>query len=156
MFGWRGCKGYVGGFVIVFFFQAEDGIRVLVRSRGLGDVYKRQGLIIAAVLLSTLFFKQTTSAYYPWQRNVLFGRGIQNSSVPILKGKILTKEYNSFYEEVFDVIKPYKKCCYIVNYTRDVVAFVMNDLPRVQISPCLLYTSPSPRDRTRSRMPSSA
>ena len=28
-----------GGF---FFFQAEDGIRDLVRSRGLGDVYKRQ------------------------------------------------------------------------------------------------------------------
>jgi len=26
----------------VFFFQAEDGIRGLVRSRGLGDVYKRQ------------------------------------------------------------------------------------------------------------------
>ena len=28
--------------VVVFFFQAEDGIRDLVRSRGLGDVYKRQ------------------------------------------------------------------------------------------------------------------
>ena len=28
-----------------FFFQAEDGIRDLVRSRGLGDVYKRQGLL---------------------------------------------------------------------------------------------------------------
>ena len=28
--------------LIVFFFQAEDGIRDLVRSRGLGDVYKRQ------------------------------------------------------------------------------------------------------------------
>ena len=28
----------------VFFFQAEDGIRDLVRSRGLGDVYKRQTL----------------------------------------------------------------------------------------------------------------
>ena len=28
--------------VDVFFFQAEDGIRDLVRSRGLGDVYKRQ------------------------------------------------------------------------------------------------------------------
>ena len=27
---------------MVFFFQAEDGIRDLVRSRGLGDVYKRQ------------------------------------------------------------------------------------------------------------------
>ena len=32
-------------FVRVFFFlQAEDGIRDLVRSRGLGDVYKRQVL----------------------------------------------------------------------------------------------------------------
>ena len=29
---------------MVFFFQAEDGIRDLVRSRGLGDVYKRQVL----------------------------------------------------------------------------------------------------------------
>ena len=38
----------VGGGIVandslgVFFFQAEDGIRDLVRSRGLGDVYKRQ------------------------------------------------------------------------------------------------------------------
>ena len=29
-------------FVGFCFFQAEDGIRDLVRSRGLGDVYKRQ------------------------------------------------------------------------------------------------------------------
>ena len=29
-------------FFLFLFFQAEDGIRVLVRSRGLGDVYKRQ------------------------------------------------------------------------------------------------------------------
>ena len=38
-------RGYVvmcGGLELVFFFQAEDGIRDLVRSRGLGDVYKRQ------------------------------------------------------------------------------------------------------------------
>ena len=31
-------------FDVSFFFQAEDGIRDLVRSRGLGDVYKRQDL----------------------------------------------------------------------------------------------------------------
>ena len=31
--------------IAVFSFQAEDGIRVLVRSRGLGDVYKRQGVV---------------------------------------------------------------------------------------------------------------
>ena len=35
---WLGCLFYK-----FFFFQAEDGIRYLVRSRGLGDVYKRQG-----------------------------------------------------------------------------------------------------------------
>ena len=32
-------------FLLCFFFQAEDGIRDLVRSRGLGDVYKRQDLV---------------------------------------------------------------------------------------------------------------
>ena len=31
---------------VFFFFQAEDGIRYLVRSRGLGDVYKRQLKIV--------------------------------------------------------------------------------------------------------------
>ena len=29
-----------------FFLQAEDGIRDLVRSRGLGDVYKRQLVVV--------------------------------------------------------------------------------------------------------------
>ena len=36
----------IGCMYCFFFFQAEDGIRDLVRSRGLGDVYKRQ--ILAA------------------------------------------------------------------------------------------------------------
>ena len=31
--------------MLFFFFQAEDGIRDLVRSRGLGDVYKRQEIV---------------------------------------------------------------------------------------------------------------
>ena len=38
---------------IVFYYQAEDGIRDLVRSRGLGDVYKRQGYDIANDELTT-------------------------------------------------------------------------------------------------------
>ena len=33
-----------------FFFQAEDGIRDLVRSRGLGDVYKRQAPTLTIVV----------------------------------------------------------------------------------------------------------
>ena len=32
----------LGAHSLICFFQAEDGIRDLVRSRGLGDVYKRQ------------------------------------------------------------------------------------------------------------------
>ena len=35
--------------ICVFFFQAEDGIRDLVRSRGLGDVYKRQAPYIISL-----------------------------------------------------------------------------------------------------------
>ena len=34
---------------MVLFFQAEDGMRYLVRSRGLGDVYKRQDRVSALV-----------------------------------------------------------------------------------------------------------
>ena len=38
------CRLWSYAVLSIFFFQAEDGIRYLVRSRGLGDVYKRQGL----------------------------------------------------------------------------------------------------------------
>ena len=34
---------------LVFFLQEEDGIRYRVRSRGLGDVYKRQALTCASL-----------------------------------------------------------------------------------------------------------
>ena len=37
-------------------------------------------------------------------------------------------------------------------YSLDLIGFGDSDQPGI----CLLYTSPSPRDRTRSRMPSSA
>eukprot|EP00658_Telonema_sp_P-2_P085184 TRINITY_DN9655_c0_g1_i3.p1 TRINITY_DN9655_c0_g1~~TRINITY_DN9655_c0_g1_i3.p1 ORF type:complete len:121 (-),score=41.01 TRINITY_DN9655_c0_g1_i3:177-539(-) len=33
-------------FIFFFFFQAEDGIRDAQESRGLGDVYKRQEIIL--------------------------------------------------------------------------------------------------------------
>ena len=41
----RFSSAYLHVFLVFFFFQAEDGIRDLVRSRGLGDVYKRQDYI---------------------------------------------------------------------------------------------------------------
>ncbi len=43
-------------FFCFFFFQAEDGIRDLVRSRGLGDVYKRQALMMKFAEMSAKYF----------------------------------------------------------------------------------------------------
>ena len=43
--------------MVFFYFQAEDCIRGLVRSRGLGDVYKRQdpGMIIINVFVDNVY-----------------------------------------------------------------------------------------------------
>ena len=63
---------------IFFFFQAEDGIRDLVRSRGLGDVYKRQVLKrVTALPVST------TSPANSKPRTVRFGpfRPVYNLSL---------------------------------------------------------------------------
>ena len=54
----------------VFFFQAEDGIRDLVRSRGLGDVYKRQvkdsfRLELAHALLARQLFPEAPLKWMP-------------------------------------------------------------------------------------------
>ena len=49
----------------LFLFQAEDGIRDLVRSRGLGDVYKRQlpnGYQADLVIATLVRWVQTTPA----------------------------------------------------------------------------------------------
>ena len=82
-----------------------------------------------------MFFSKTTSSYYPWRNDILFQNGVINKNIPIFKGKLLTKEYNDFYQGVFDAIEPYKKSYYILNYTSDTVALSINDLPRVQIVP---------------------
>ena len=110
------------GLLSVFFFQAEDGIRDLVRSRGLGDVYKRQaygsvvGIIEGQTPGKTILLDAHTdtvgiSPGVPWVHDP-FGALIENDAI----------------------------------YGRGTA----------DMKGCLLYTSPSPRDRTRSRMPSSA
>ena len=57
--GWGG-----GG----LFFQAEDGIRDLVRSRGLGDVYKRQILpatsLVMITILTMKYFRPLTATSF--------------------------------------------------------------------------------------------
>ena len=56
----------------VFFFQAEDGIRDLVRSRGLGDVYKRQ--IPASAPLSAAASTMITGTPLPAIPEISFAR----------------------------------------------------------------------------------
>ena len=69
--------------VHVVFFQAEDGIRDLVRSRGLGDVYKRQvsDYTGAAALLDSLPKAQWLLADRgydaDWFRDALREKGIK-------------------------------------------------------------------------------
>ena len=64
----------------MFFFQAEDGIRYLVRSRGLGDVYKRQENITYRKLFYNL-------GGYAWGIGVL----LSLAGVFIILGKIVKK-----------------------------------------------------------------
>ena len=68
---------------IFLFFQAEDGIRDLVRSRGLGDVYKRQLFSIPVVIPIFLLIVTTTAStaasgqmmadnlYAPWAADMV-------------------------------------------------------------------------------------
>ena len=55
---------------VLFFFQAEDGIRDLVRSRGLGDVYKRQVQVFALAWILVLVERR---AVEPRQRMGILG-----------------------------------------------------------------------------------
>ena len=51
---------------LLFFFQAEDGIRDLVRSRGLGDVYKRQSITSVPFPKSPKFTPVSTISFTPF------------------------------------------------------------------------------------------
>ena len=56
---------------VLFFFQAEDGIRDLVRSRGLGDVYKRQ-VTQEPIPLWLLAFAEAGNVFESFQKTDIF------------------------------------------------------------------------------------
>ena len=59
--------------MVFFSFQAEDGIRDLVRSRGLGDVYKRQGVIGGIVTLHAGYYAAHHGFGAPFEAKVATG-----------------------------------------------------------------------------------
>ena len=75
---------------ISFFFQAEDGIRDLVRSRGLGDVYKRQGVPLT-----------TKQHYY----GVDMAYNLSRTLVASLLGEMSTLKDEKNYRVNFSIIK---------------------------------------------------
>ena len=58
------------------------------------------------------------------------------------------------WQQPFILITPTNKAAMVLNNRLEAVG--LPQLARTLHSTCLLYTSPSPRDRQRSRMPSSA
>ena len=146
-----------------FFFQAEDGIRDLVRSRGLGDVYKRQVLAFRQCIIAA-GSECVRLPGFPEDPRIIDSTGaLDLRSVPttmlVVGGGIIGLEMASVYSALGTKIS-------VVELTDSLMPGCDPDLVRplqrriakryAQIMTCLLYTSPSPRDRTRSRMPSSA
>ena len=125
--------------IVIFFFQAEDGIRDLVRSRGLGDVYKRQFIINAKLFKAIGGFDKD---YFAHQEEI------------DLCWRMKRAGYQILYEPRSEV---YHLGGGSLNYESPKKTYLnfRNNLTTI-FKNCLLYTSPSPRDRTRSRMPSSA
>ena len=59
----------------MFFLQAEDGIRDLVRSRGLGDVYKRQVLgLLSRGQQHGYDLKRQHDELFPAAKEIAFGQ----------------------------------------------------------------------------------
>ena len=86
----------------------------------------------------------STSAGYPWEYNFSFSN--------ILKEHLITYKPRNHVEMV-NLSMPALNSYAVLDIFKQLLSH-KPDL--VIIYTCLLYTSPSPRDRTRSRMPSSA
>ena len=141
-------------------FQAEDGIRALVRSRGLGDVYKRQLLMIVGLVGA---WRARRTGRGSWAALL----ALPALLVPVvalgLRGG-LKAQAGQLYEteSAYNYIQVIRQdgCNYLLlNEGQAYHSFYCDGgrVPAISVwSICLLYTSPSPRDRTRSRMPSSA
>ena len=77
--------------------------------------------------------------------------GYRKSSFNTKTNRIYTKRHN----EIIDALEVLLESG-VPNLTMSEIAKKLKISLRTLYEICLLYTSPSPRDRTRSRMPSSA
>ena len=175
--------------VCYVFYQAEDGIRDLVRSRGLGDVYKRQARANAeiaewaparAAMEEALRLDPQAPKSVPGLHGLCAsideGVGDLPAALHCLQQERFVKD--SLTSAGIAERMTRIQAMYAVR-AKDKAVEELHELNRaltLQLADkrtttrwalmacaglsvgmlCLLYTSPSPRDRTRSRMPSSA
>ena len=164
---------------VFFFFQAEDGIRDFCLSRGLGDVYKRQ---LKQAGAERVFLEyEHGDAVVKEQLSLLLEQAQPGDTIITLEVSRLARSTKQLCE-IIDTIGQKRLCLVIVgSITMDCrnghadpmteaflqMAGVFSQLELAMIRArvrsgmanaraCLLYTSPSPRDRQKSRMPSSA
>ena len=89
---------------VCFFFQAEDGIRDLVRSRGLGDVYKRQNPPTKYEQILKLVGEMLKQAHYsPQDINDDFSKKIFKKFITDLNA-----EKNIFLQSDIDALKKFE------------------------------------------------
>ena len=154
--------GLIQQYLQVFFFQAEDGIRDCLLSRGLGDVYKRQ-LNSCSEMPCFCLFRDMFGILNSCSEMPCFGLfrdqfGILNSCSEM--------PYFGLFRDQFGILNSCSEMPHFAQFRKFseffipapkclILAYFETCCSRFLIL-CLLYTSPSPRDKRQSRMPSSA
>ena len=104
---------------------------------------------------SETFKKACTQAYMKDKKNIQLP-GFRKGKAP---QAMIEKMYGegTFFEDALDIVYPTAVAEAFTEAGIEVVDAPYDlEIPVIGKDTCLLYTSPSPRDRTRSRMPSSA
>ena len=124
-------KQRLGAQVLDTFRREGSGRIRRVLGRDLGPQDSEDDTIEALIRMLELADPSPNKQYMPWLARTY------------IKGE-------TFLEDVLTQVREYLEKFYILTRRKKIPA------PRNDILGCLLYTSPSPRDRQKSRMPSSA
>src|SRR5664279_3101963 len=144
-------------FCFFFFFQAEDGIRDRSPSRGLGDVYKRQELILIAQDLSyyglDLYKKQALTelitellkiSSFEWIRlHYLYPANFPMDLIPLIKENSRICKYIDIpIQHITDNMLGLMKRSHNTKDTKAILTTLRNDIPGAVIRTTLIAGHP--------------
>ena len=125
-----------------FLFHLEEGAKVIKERGKKGIVYNQ----LAEIAFNNENYSVAESAYKEVIKNSLTKEKIENAHIQILKISRILGDHRSVERKIKSMLVDEK----FKNIKGDL------ELELAQLYICLLYTSPSPRDKRQSRMPSSA